>query len=146
MNRKRIFLAAPISGFSNEEECNEYRDKILDLVQYLRENSFTVYSEVEKVTGKSDYDSPGTAVENDFKKICESDVFLLLHPRKIQTSSLIELGYAYAKKKRIVIVGPKTALPYLALGLPSVNSNILIIDASMSVVGIFEQILYAING
>lgn len=146
MNKKSIFLAAPISGFSDEKEYNEYRDKVLSLIKYLRENSFIVYSEVERVTGKSNYDSPSNSVENDFKHICESDVFLLLHPKKVQTSALIELGYAYAKMKNIVMVGPKTALPYLALGLPSANSSVRIIDAVALTVQTFEQILAAVYG
>ena len=146
MNRKYIFLAAPISGFSNEKEYNKYRDKILCLIKYLRENLFIVYSEVERVTGESNYDSPSNSVENDFKRICESDVLLLLHPRKVQTSALIELGFAYAKMKNIIIVGPKTALPYLALGLPSVNSNVRIIDAADLTVQTFEQILATVYG
>lgn len=129
MNKKRIFLAAPISGFSDENEYQEYRKKVLSLIMYLREKSFDVYSEVERVIGKSNYDSPGNSVEDDFRKINDVDIFLLLHPKKFQTSALIELGYAYAKEKTIVIVGPTVALPYLALGLPLVNTSVSIIDS-----------------
>lgn len=129
MNKKKIFLAAPISGFSDENEYREYREKVLNLIMYLRKNSFDVYSEVERVIGKSNYDSPGDSVEDDFKKISDVDIFLLLHPKKSQTSALIELGYAYAKEKTIVIVGPTVALPYLAVGLPLVSKSVSVVDS-----------------
>ena len=141
MNKRRIFLASPISGFSDEKEYQEYRKKVLNLIIYLRENSFDVYSEVERVTGKSNYDSPGNSVEDDFQKISDVDIFLLLHPQKAQTSALIELGYAYAKEKTIVIVGPTVALPYLAMGLPLVCKSVSVIDSCDLDVETFTRIV-----
>lgn len=129
MNKKKLFLAAPISGFGNECEYQKYRKDILDLISFLRNNSIDVYSEVETISGESNYDSPGQSAIEDFKRINESHVFLLLHLRKLQTSTLIELGYAYAKGKAIIIVGTKSTLPYLALGLPSVDEHTTIIDS-----------------
>lgn len=128
MSKKKIFLAAPISGFFDDGEYQEYREKVLKLIFFLRENSFEVYSEVECVSGKSSYDSPEKSVREDFKKIGDSDIFLLLHPKKVQTSALIELGYACAKEKTIVIVGSKSILPYLALGLPSTCTDVSIVE------------------
>ena len=130
MNNKAIFLAAPISGFSNDNEYRGYREKVLKFMAHLRANSYEVYSEIEKVTGKNNYSSPDHSAEDDFNKINDLDIFLLLHPRRVQTSSLIELGYAYAKGKTIVIIGSTDALPYLALGLPAVCPNVRLIDSS----------------
>ena len=146
MIKKKIFLAAPISGFSKENEYQKYREKVLNLMIYLRKNSFDVYSEVERVTGKDNYDSPGDSVKEDFKKINDLDAFLLLHPKKFQTSALIELGYAYAKEKKIVIVGPTDVLPYLALGLPLASSNVSVIDSPDLDVTTFDRVINALNG
>lgn len=145
MTKKRIFLAAPISAFTDEDEYQEYRKKILNLICYLRENSFDVYSEVERVTDQSNYDSPEDSVEDDFRKINVFDTFLLLHPKKFQTSALIELGYAYAREKTIVIVGPTDALPYLALGLPLVSASVSIIDSCDLNVETFIRIVTALS-
>lgn len=128
MNRKKIFLAAPISGFVDDGEYQEYREKILELIFFLRKHSFEVYSEVECVSGKNDYDSPEQSAREDFKRISDSDIFLLLYPKKVQTSALIELGYACAKEKVIVIVSSKSILPYLALGLASACTNVSIVE------------------
>ena len=129
MSKITCFLAAPISAFVDEDEDKEYRVKVLKLIAFLRTNLIDVYSEVEKINQNSTYDSPGQSVIDDFTKICESDVFVMLHPKRIQTSTLMELGNAYALNKKIIIVGAKDTLPYLALGLPEINDNTIIIES-----------------
>lgn len=129
MSKITCFLAAPISAFVDEDEYKEYRVKVLKLIAFLRANLIVVYSEVEKINQNSTYDSPGQSVIDDFSKICESDFFVMLHPKRIQTSTLMELGYAYALNKKIIIVGAKDTLPYLALGLPEINDNTIIIES-----------------
>ena len=145
MNNKKVFLAFPISGFLDENEYQNYRKIVLNFIDYLRNNSFDIYSEIEHVIGINNYDSPTQSVNDDFKKLDDSDVFLLLHPKNLQTSTLIELGYAYAKNKAIVIVSPLSALPYLALGLPSVESRVRIIDVSDFNVKDFALVKDALN-
>ena len=44
----RIFLAAPISGFENENEYLTYRKKVVELIDGLKK-SFVVMSELERV-------------------------------------------------------------------------------------------------
>ena len=43
----RIFLAAPISGFENENEYLTYRKKVVELIDGLKK-SFVVMSELDK--------------------------------------------------------------------------------------------------
>lgn len=126
---KTIFLATPISGFPDNEGYLLYRAKVLKLISTLRENSINVYSEIEKIIETDSYDSPAQSVIDDFQKIIEADLFLMLHPLRLQTSTLIELGYAYALHKRIIIVGAKKTLPFLALGFPEVSNNATIIES-----------------
>lgn len=49
---------------------------------------------------------------------------------RMQTSSLIELGYACALKKKLLIVGKKEDLPYLVHGLAGPAYNTLTIYTS----------------
>ena len=44
------------------------------------------------------------------------------------TCSLIELGYAFALEKRIIIIGSKENLPYLAIGITDYSDNANLID------------------
>ena len=113
---KRIFLATPISAFTDPAEYDAFRQNVIRLIGVLREK-YEVYCELERVEGESDYDTPEESVVKDFGKIDEAEIFMMVHLKKCQTSALMELGYAYARGKEIVLVGPKDALPYMALGL-----------------------------
>lgn len=113
---KRIFLATPISAFTDPVEYDAFRQNVIRLIAALHDR-YSVYCEIERVADSDDYDTPAEAVIKDFGKIDESDIFMLVHLKKCQTSAFMELGYAFARGKEIVLVGPKDALPYMALGL-----------------------------
>lgn len=65
----------------------------------------------------------------------------------MQTSTFIELGYAVAKGKNIIIIiiGEKDMLPYLALGLSKYSSNIKIISSSELDANTFGKMEILIN-
>ena len=116
MALEKIFLATPISCFTDPNEYETLRQNVIRLVGELRKK-YEVYCEIERITDDSDYDSPEESVVKDFGKIDEADVFMLVHLKKCQTSALMELGYAFARFKKIVLIGSKENLPYMALGL-----------------------------
>ncbi len=129
MNKLSIFIAAPISGFSNETQYLEYRNGVLKMIEVLRKEH-VVFSEIENFAKLDSYEDPGKSALEDFNKISNSDVFILMHPTKMQTSALIELGYALAHKKNIIIVSQKKHLPFLTLGLCDVMDNVKIIETA----------------
>ena len=114
---KKVFIAAPISGYNNKSEYKLFRQFILLLIKELRLVGFVVCSEVEQISREDNYDSPTKSVNEDFSNIHSSDIFLMLHPKIMQTSTLIELGYACADHKTVVLVGKTDNFPYLAKGL-----------------------------
>ncbi len=114
---KKIFLSTPISGFKDRALFSIFRKKIISITTFLEKNDFEVCSEINKFSIESDYDTPDKSIQEDFKKIREADIFLMFHPQKMQTSTLIELGYACAFNRKIIIVGNKNDLPYLAKGI-----------------------------
>ncbi|MCD8013696.1 MAG: nucleoside 2-deoxyribosyltransferase domain-containing protein [Lachnospiraceae bacterium] len=140
MSGRNIFLAAPISGFQEKKEYEDYRLMLTNLIAFLRENGHTVYSEIENVYDDTCYDSPGKSAMDDFSKISECDTFLMLHPKRMQTSTFIELGYACAKSKKLVIVGDMKDLPYLAQGLEESERDARIINQSDLNEVVFEWI------
>lgn len=143
-NKISIFISTPISGFENETDYFNYREVVVSLIKELRQ-SYSVCSEVEQITGLSTYDSPDKSIQEDFESIKNSDVFLFLHPLRMQSSSLIELGYAIALGKKIVIVGKKCNLPYLAVGIENFSSHAVIVDANTISSDYFNQIYTAIK-
>lgn len=114
---KKIFLSTPISGFENRAIFTLFRKKVIDITTFLEGKGFDVYSEINKTATESDYDSPVKSIKDDFQKVKSSDIFIMLHPQKMQTSTFIELGYACAFNVKIIIIGDKNNLPYLAKGL-----------------------------
>lgn len=143
MNKIKIFLATPISGLKNHD-YSAYRDVLLHLVERLKEK-YEVYSELEHISDIKCYDSPEKSVIEDFRRINEADIFLLHHPARVQSSTLIELGYACAQEKEIIIVGNKTDLPYLALGLPASPLNTIIIETLELDADTIEKIFQTID-
>lgn len=129
MNKEtKVFIATPISGFNNQSIYNRYRTNILKLIDILYKMNFKVISEIERINEIGCYDSPNKSVKNDFNNIKECGYFIIVHPYKMQTSSLIELGYACALEKKIIIIANKNDLPYLALGFEDYSSSIKIIN------------------
>ena len=140
-----VFIATPISGFNSEKEYKAYREKVIKLIAFLREKGYKVHSELEKVKSKNCYDSPEKSVEDDFNNIINSDYFLLLHPARMQTSSLIELGYACALKKNIVAVGKMSDFPYLVIGYEKYSKNTVVVDIDTLSESCYQQILCSLQ-
>lgn len=140
----KIFLAAPISGFKNESEYRKNRENLIDLINKLN-MKFQVYSEILNIGSLSSYDEPGESARKDFNEISECDIFIIYHPMNMQTSTLIELGYAVAKEKKIIIISKPDMLPYLALGLTKYSNNIKYIHSSEVNKNTFSHVEKLIN-
>ena len=143
MNKLKIFIATPISGFQDENEYTRYRKSVLLLIASLVDN-FEVYCELQKVSDTKSYDAPQDSVKKDFSAIEEANLFILLHPIRIQSSSLIEMGYACALKKKLIIVGLQENLPYLVNGLVEPEYHSIVINSSEINKEIIDKIIDAI--
>ncbi|MBO4917668.1 MAG: hypothetical protein J5374_07280 [Bacteroidales bacterium] len=140
-----VFIATPISGFDTHEEYFEYRKKVLNLVCFLRSEGYDVCTEIESITDADNYDSPGSSVKEDFESIRDAGCFILLHPKRMQTSSLIEFGYACAMDKDIIIVGERVNLPYLMVGYSEYWPRATILEATSLDMEVFQKIVTIIN-
>ncbi len=120
----RVFVATPIAGFQNDAQMAEYRKSLLPFFNLIKQYH-DVYAEIIRVKSAIDYDSPECSAKLDFQLIKECDVFVLHFPKKICTSALIELGYAIALNKKVIIVVDRLeTLPFIGQGLPGVCSNV----------------------
>ena len=67
---------------------------------------------------------------------------MLLYPKEVPTSALIELEYAISRKKHILILTSDfNILPYLAKGLNDVYTNTRVAVSDFSV----DNLVYHIN-
>ena len=142
-NMKKIFFATPISAFDSKKEYAEYRKIVLELIDILKSN-YEVYSEIELINNDYDYDSPAKAAVNDLNKISDSDFFIIHHPKRLQTSTFIELGYALALKKIIIIISSSSDLPYLANDIVEFE-NVFYLKSQEITKDIIQQIISIIN-
>lgn len=120
----KIFVATPIAGFQDETQMAEYRKSLLPFFNSIKQHH-DVYAEIIRIRSQNDYDSPEDSAKIDFQLINKCDVFILHYPHKITTSALIELGYAIALNKKVIIVVDKLeTLPFIGRGLPNVCDNV----------------------
>lgn len=129
MSKSKVFLSTPISGFQNKSQYIAYRENVLLLISVLKKN-YEVYCELQEILDIESYDTPQDSLRKDFNAIERADIFILLHPMRMQSSSLVELGFACALGKKLVIVGAQNDLPYLINGLVESDYNSIIIYSS----------------
>lgn len=145
MSKLTIFLAAPMSGFKDELQYKKNRKNLIAFIKKLNKK-FPVYSEILHIQSMDSYDDPGQSAKKDFDEISRSDVFIMYHPMHMQTSTLIELGYAVAKQKKIILIAQPDMLPYLALGLSSYSSDIRVVPSSELNGDVVNQVETILNG
>ena len=112
---QRFFLSTPMSGFNDPDKYRNFRKEILEIIDDLKLRPYcldTYFAGSKEKNGS--FSSHEESFSSDLMAIDSCDIFLLIYPEKISTSALIEIGYAIAKKKNILIFCRKIDdLPYL---------------------------------
>ena len=143
MSINNIFIATPIAGFLNKNDYKMYKKLIEEIVVEInRTNIFgNVYCEITNLDDIADYDSPAASAAKDFNNVLNSEYFILLYPQRVVSSALIELVYALAKGKKILIISSdKNALPYMALELDKIYHNVTIKYSKFTFHNLFDYI------
>lgn len=74
-----------------------------------------------------EFDSPTESISKDLYGISNCDCFVFVYPQKIASSALIELGYALALKKPILMVAQSyDDLPFMAKGLADLYDHVAV--------------------
>lgn len=111
INRNTIFISAPMSKLSDDQyiaQCNF----LLKVKQTLTSLEFSkIICPAITVKDKLHFDGDTKAMRN-FKELKQVDCYILIYDKSLGSSILIELGYAIALSKKIVVFY-KGKLPYL---------------------------------
>lgn len=110
-----IYISAPMSAIT-EEEYEEQKRFLISLRDYLiQERGFelVVCPAIEKDSGE--WDGITTAVQDNFRNLFQIQHLIVLYPKQLPTSSLIEIGYGIALCKNTVIFY-KEDVPYMLRG------------------------------
>lgn len=133
MNNSSLFVATPISAFETNTEYVTFRLWVTNLVNAIIANTGIVetFCVACMVKNQDLLDSPLNSLLDDIHELDCAEHFILIYPKPIATSALIELGYALAKEKNITIVHPKSVkLPFMASQLDTVYENVTILSIS----------------
>ncbi len=113
-----VFLAAPMSAYSNDREYREGRDEVLALIEALKAKfGFReVYFAGQDVASVERFSSNDAALAQDMAALRASRAFCLLYPARLASSVLVEVGYAMALGIPCVLLTRRRGdLPFLLI-------------------------------
>lgn len=129
-----IFLSIPISSFPDGEDLEKFKDAVFCLLRRLRSsnNKLKVYCALEHMPTSGIYNDPTHGTKSDLAELDSAKVIIFIYPKKTPTSALIELGYAIAKKKKIMCITPsREMLPYMSQCFDSLYDNFELLEADI---------------
>jgi hypothetical protein len=109
-----VFLASPMDGLG--EEYEDQRNSILDVVRLLRQipGRDRVYYAGENLPTREDYDDEGIALRDCLRNLRAARFFLLIYPRRVASSVILEAGFALMlAKPGVIFYRRREDLPFL---------------------------------
>lgn len=120
-NVRNIFIATPMSAFT----VDEYEQLQKTILNYKEKSIDNVFSEITNISVQNNFISPEMGTRRDLLEIEKSDFFILIHPKKIQSSTLFELGIAFNQNKEILILFKnKEDIPYMLQELDLISNKV----------------------
>lgn len=126
-----VFLAVPMAAFETDKEYEESRDDILEIMSSIRQfcGLQRIFYAGEDIKTKKEFDPEDMAYLGNFEKLYKSRFFVMMFPKKIVSSVLIEVGYALAIDLPILIlIKNQNDLPYILKRLPQASGKIKIYE------------------
>lgn len=103
---KSLFVATPISAFSGEADLRSFKHRFVQFIEVVRSQlpDVEIFSEVLDIDSQEDYDDPASSAVKDFASIERCSHFMLVYPSPTASSALIELGFALALEKPVLVI------------------------------------------
>ena len=114
LKKNKIFIASPMASVG-EEAYAKIRKDVLELKRTLEEECGfdNVYYPGQDLEGVN-WDGIEDATRYDFEQLKESEHYILIFPERATSSILVEVGYAIALSKNILIfTNGRDLLPYM---------------------------------
>lgn len=123
----KVFLSAPMSAFSDPSEFTDFRNVVLTVVDSIELNvpRALLYYAGKSSTTLHGFTSPNQAFQTDISALQSSETFILIYPRPIATSALIELGFALSLGLSILlVVKSREDIPYMIRDVDKILENV----------------------
>jgi len=113
-----LFISAPMT--SDLSSYQTIRNDVLLVLNELQNSGFSkIYYAAQNIEDITKVDPPAMSTKKDLKALRESKYFLLIFPKKLTSSSLVEAGYALALRiPSIYFFHDIDDLPYMLREVP----------------------------
>lgn len=115
VKRGKVFVGVPMAS-ANDGEYLDYKECALQVKQALIDYSGAkeVYCPSEEIPDRGKFDGYKKAIRKDFQILKESEHYVFIYPKNINSSILVEMGYAIALSKNTTIFArDKNDLPFM---------------------------------
>ena len=130
-----LFVSVPMAAFDTTTEYEAFRSATLDCIRGIKNScAFSdVFYAGQGLGSFEEFESEDLSVAQNYSALKNSSNFLLIYPKKLPTSALIELGWAMVMNKPIIIFSKgRDELPYLMKNADSIYKNIAIYEYKKS--------------
>jgi len=111
-----LFISCPMSSIEGEE-YEQMHSTIDAIIDSIGESGLSAYSALRKVGNTHIFDPQDIAAETDLAALASSRNFLMIYPRKVLSSCLLEAGYALVNGTHSTyFVNNDDDLPYMLRG------------------------------
>lgn len=104
---KKIFLAAPFKSLVDEKTNkmeNNSKNQIVAFIAYLENKGFSVHNAHKREAWGENFMPPAQCTQIDYEEIEKCDILIAFPGNPPSPGTHIELGWASALKKRIIIL------------------------------------------
>lgn len=103
IERNTLYISAPMSSI-DDKYYRELRENILNLVPQLTEIGFTkISSPVLEIESSNKFHGTTKSIKENFVNMKQVDCMIIIYPKCLPSSVLVEIGYGLALCKKMVI-------------------------------------------
>lgn len=131
-NKYDAFLATPMAAYSNNQEYQQARNKMLEIMKTLKTSCGlkTIFFAGENIEAIEGWEDESLSVKQDMESLKDSRYFILVYPEKIVSSVLYEAGMALAFGKPSFYFGKHDNFPFLMKDANNAFNHVKIFETS----------------
>lgn len=124
VSKDSIFISSPMNSSKSDDEYKQLRCNIISLKTRLYELGFKeIIYPGDEIESKTEFEGENKAINKNFKKLKSAECLLAIYPNSIASSVLLEIGYAIALTKNIVVFTKnKKKLPFMLREADTINN------------------------
>lgn len=123
IEKNTLYISAPMSAIDNDE-YSILREDVLNLKNDLISLGFRkIYCPLFNIESPEGFDGKIKAIIENFEKMKQVDCMIIIYPKNVPSSILVEIGYGLALSKNVVIFY-RDKLPYVLQGADKALTHI----------------------